>query len=156
MSIRLPRIEALISQQLESATESDLAKLTAGGVPEDADLDYKQQIYGSSDSDKRDLAGDVAALANTLGGLLLIGVQENETGNAAQLSPVLITGQENVRIRQIVATYVAPIPQFEIFHVPSANTPPNSYLLLVVAPSPYRPHAVRVNESLRYPVRDGP
>ena len=156
MSIRLPRIEALIGQQLERGTESDLAKLTAGGVPEDTDLDYKQQLYGSSDSDKRDLAGDVAALANSLGGLLLIGVQENGTGNAAQLSPVAVTGQENVRIRQIVATYVAPIPQFEIFQVPSVNAPSNSYLLLVVAPSAYRPHAVRVNDALRYPVRDGP
>lgn len=32
------------------------------------DLDFKATLYGKSDKERRDLAGDVAALANTAGG----------------------------------------------------------------------------------------
>jgi hypothetical protein len=53
------------------------------------DLDFKKARYGNSDSERRKLAGDVAAMANTAGGVILI----NEIGQAfriqrwSQLSP---------------------------------------------------------------------
>jgi hypothetical protein len=48
--------------------------LVSNQVPEAFDLDYKAELYGGSDSAKRALAGDVAALANTAGGLLVLGI----------------------------------------------------------------------------------
>ncbi|MGP3989126.1 hypothetical protein [Streptomyces sp. 3N207] len=44
-----------------------MSALTGGAVPEDFDLDFKTELYGRSDSAKRDLCGDVAAMANTSG-----------------------------------------------------------------------------------------
>ena len=38
----------------------------------------KGELYGGNDRAKRDLAGDAAALANTAGGVLLLGVAEDD------------------------------------------------------------------------------
>ena len=40
---------------------------------ESYDLDFKAALYGPTDSDKRDLGGDVPAMANTAGGVILLG-----------------------------------------------------------------------------------
>jgi len=42
--------------------------LISNQVAESFDLDFKSEMYGTSDKDKRDAATDVAALANTAGG----------------------------------------------------------------------------------------
>ncbi|MEH0580084.1 RNA-binding domain-containing protein [Streptomyces canus] len=41
-------------------------------------MDLKGELYGGNDRAKRDLAGDAAALANTAGGVLLLGVAEDD------------------------------------------------------------------------------
>ena len=81
------RLSDLLGTRPEDVTEEDLSRLIAGGVREDADLDFKQERYGTSDSARRDLAGDVAAMANTRGGLIIIGIRD-ENDVAIELSPV--------------------------------------------------------------------
>jgi hypothetical protein len=46
--------------------------LVTAEVREDADLDFKQCLYGSGESDKRALAGDIAAMRNAQGGVIVI------------------------------------------------------------------------------------
>lgn len=67
---QLARIETLVGMPLAGVDEVALRRFVDGRVREDQDLDFKRQLYGTNDSAKRDLAGDVAALANTVGGLL--------------------------------------------------------------------------------------
>lgn len=63
---------------VHALTAEHIETLVRDRVPESFDLDYKSTLYGTSDADKRDLSGDVAALANTAGGVILLGVDEDD------------------------------------------------------------------------------
>lgn len=65
----LLRLTDLLGAPPDAALEQHLDSLVEGRVRDDADLDYKQKRYGNSDSDRRALAGDIAAMANDRGGL---------------------------------------------------------------------------------------
>src|SRR5688572_6983205 len=75
---RLPQVETYFGSPLRLLVEATVDRLIAGGVREDLDLDVKQALYGNSDRDKRDLAGDVAAMANTIGGAIVFGIGEDD------------------------------------------------------------------------------
>lgn len=72
----LLRVTDLLGTPPTQVTEQDLARLVDGAVREDADLDFKGAPYGSSDADKRELGADVAAMANSRGGLIIIGIED--------------------------------------------------------------------------------
>ncbi|SRR6266851_2419268 len=63
------RVELLLGAPLAKVHAAAIATLAAGSVREDSDLEFKQQLYGNNDDEKRALAGDVAALVNPIGGV---------------------------------------------------------------------------------------
>lgn len=148
------RLVDLLGARLDEAAEEHLERLVAGGVREDADLDYKQQRYGNSDQAKRDLAGDLAAMANGRGGLIIIGIRD-DNDVAAELTPVELVDGEEARIRQTAASNIAPHLAFDVRTVPTVDDLARGYYLVTIPPSSLRPHAVRKDRDLRYPLRDG-
>jgi Putative DNA-binding domain len=134
--------------------EEHLKALVDSGVREDADLDLKEARYGTSDQDRRKLAGDIAAMANDRGGLIVIGIRDEDDA-AAETTPVELVDGEEGRLRQTAAGNLAPHVPFEIRVVPASHDPERGYYLLIVPPSSLRPHAVRKGLDLRYPRRDG-
>src|SRR5712671_3409758 len=104
------RIELLLSSSLAELGSGDLESLVAGAVPEESDLEYKSQLYGTGDSEKRDLAGDVAAMANGVGGVIIVGVVAAD-GIPTRLAPVELSEKEDLRMRQTITALVAPTPQ---------------------------------------------
>lgn len=64
---------------LKDVTEDDLLALVADGVPESVELDYKEMLPGPP-GERKEFAQDVAALANTRGGVLLYGITERAEG----------------------------------------------------------------------------
>src|SRR6266700_2351768 len=114
------RIEVLFGRPLAEVDATNLRALVNGKIREDADLDFKEQVYGNADADKRDLAGDVAAMANTVGGVIVVGVAEVD-GAATKLAPVALSEAEDLRMRQVVASLVAPVPQLSIHRISTAK-----------------------------------
>lgn len=148
------RLVDLLGAPLHEVTEAHVERLVTGAVREDADLDFKQERYGNSDGAKRELAGDLAAMANDRGGLLVIGVRD-EDDVAVEWTPVELVDGEEARIRQIAASNIAPHLTFDVRVVASEDDPTRGYYLVIVPPSSLRPHAVRKDRDLRYPRRDG-
>jgi hypothetical protein len=148
------RLADLLGARPEDATEEDLSRLIAGGVREDSDLDFKQERYGNSDPARRDLAGDIAAMANTRGGLIIIGIRD-ENDVAVELTPVQLEDGEEARIRQIAASNIAPHLTFDVRVLHNDADESLGYYLLIVQPSSLSPHAVRQDRNLRFPRRDG-
>lgn len=56
-------------------TADDLTALVDAKVPESRVLEYKAQLPGAKDEDKREFLADVSAMANTAGGVILYGVE---------------------------------------------------------------------------------
>lgn len=150
--VRLPSVEARLGTAIGDADEAAIVALV--GVEEDQDLDFKQDVYPPSDAGKNSLATDVAAMANTAGGLIIIGVAEAD-GRATGQTPVPISEGEVLRIRQVVASLVAPPPDLDVRRVTSTAVSGAAYCLIAVARSDRAPHSVRRNNALAYPVRDG-
>jgi hypothetical protein len=71
------RLVDLLGARLEEVVEKHLDRLVTGGVREDADLDFKQDRYGDTDQQRRELAGDLAAMGNGRGGLIVIGIRDD-------------------------------------------------------------------------------
>src|SRR5690242_8893342 len=101
VALRSARLEALLGTRIEQVQHADLMTLVSDLVPEAFDLDYKSEMYGLTDRDKRDAATDVAALANTAGGLLILGIEEDAQARAAAAPGVAVAEADERRIRQI-------------------------------------------------------
>lgn len=144
----------MLGVAVEDADEASVQRLIDAGVEEDDDVDFKAASYGLTDADKRALAGDVAALANHVGGLLLLGVTD-EDGRATNLSAVSIAETEGLRMQQVLTALVFPYVDVAIRRVATDDDPNVGYWLLLVPPSSTSPHGVRVNDGFRYPRRDG-
>jgi schlafen family protein len=154
------RLELILGTPIDGLSVEHLREMmaragTADPVREDFDLDFKESLYGARDEDKYRLAEDVAALANTHGGMILLGVREDrKTGGATELTPVALSDSERLRMQHIIAGNVTPPPAFEIklIHADAGS----GFFAIAVPPSPLAPHAVRAaNMSLRYYRRDG-
>lgn len=155
VALRSARLEALLGSSLEQAQYSQLMTLISNRVAEAFDLDFKSKMYGSSDREKRDAATDVAALANTAGGLLVLGIEEDDQACASAAPGVALSEADERRIRQIVGSQIVPMPVIDVLRIPDPARPDHGLVLIAVPRSPLAPHAVLVNEGLRYPKRNG-
>ena len=113
VALRSRRLETLLGTPLDALQYEHLAALVTSQVAEAFDLDFKAQLYGNSDRDRRGLATDVAALANTAGGLLVLGIEEDRQARAVAAPGVPVSDDQITRILQIVGSLVVPLPVFE-------------------------------------------
>ncbi|MDT3446197.1 ATP-binding protein [Pseudofrankia sp. BMG5.37] len=154
--LRSRRLETIFGKTADALTYADVAQLVDGAVPEADDLDYKRDVYGLKAQDRLKLAGDVAAMANSRGGLVILGMEEDALARAAKAVGVEAAYHEISRMRQIINSLVAPIPRYQIYALEDPDRLGTGFLLLEVPASSAGPHAVVVNQiSLRYPRRSG-
>lgn len=153
--LRSRRLETVLGSALDSLSAGDVRALPAAQVTEAFDLDFKGVLYGNSDSQRRDLCGDVAALANTSGGVIIIGVEEDDHGSACATPGVQLSDAERNRMLQVLASGVAPMPACEVLTIRAAENAEIGWYVLAVPRSQRAPHAVIINDGFRYPVRNG-
>lgn len=98
----------LMGRNFAEIDEGSICSLVSAGVPESVHLDFKRETYGNADADKKEFLKDISAFANTLGGYLLIGVDELE-GAASAIMPVgSDVDQELLRLENIARTGIEP------------------------------------------------
>ena len=104
----------MIAKQLADITEDDIRALIANAVPEGKTIEYKRELPGNSDGDKKEFLADVSSFANTSGGDLVFGVDE------AQGIPSDVVGlhmadrdQEIRRVDSIIGTGLEPRVRYE-------------------------------------------
>jgi predicted HTH transcriptional regulator len=68
----------MILKPFEQIAEDDLLALITDAVSEDRTIDYKGELPGYSDGDKKEVLADVSSFANTSGGDLVFGIDEAE------------------------------------------------------------------------------
>lgn len=152
--LRSRRLESVLGAPVDKLKASDIRALPANQVTEAFDLDFKATLYGSTDKGRRDLCADVAALANTSGGVIILGVTEDEHAAAVAAPGVQLSDAERNRMLQILASGIAPMPACEVLSVREDESDSGWYLLAVPR-SQRAPHAVIMNDGFRFPVRNG-
>lgn len=68
----------MIPKPIDQIEKSDIEALIDNAVREGRGIDYKRELPGTTDNDKREFLADISSFANASGGDLIIGVHEAE------------------------------------------------------------------------------
>ncbi|WP_157847059.1 AlbA family DNA-binding domain-containing protein [Streptomyces achromogenes] len=138
------RLTAALGRHPDHLTEDDLQRAVDSEIPEGIDLDWKKEFYQGTEAGKKELAKDVSAMANTAGGMVVIGVDDGNQDHAHALAPVEpVPGRGEEWIRSVLANWIQPVvPNVGVRIVKSVVKEGKIYWLLTVPPSPQAPHAV--------------
>ena len=125
-------IENLFMDDLPAATPADLEKaivqLAKSGVEEKFRLDFKELWQ----PDKQ--CPDIVALANSYGGLLIVGVSDDRQRLPGTPPPT--NSDLKTQISSTIASRISPVPLFEVHTCPASQNPPNVLVVIRVAPQP--------------------
>ena len=124
-------------------------------IGENLTLDYKRELSTSSDSDRAELCKDVSALANSQGGMIIYGVDEDSTDRTPQLPPVgtpRTVGRQSVEewASQVLRSGVQPPLDFEMDTFDYGGGPDRCELVVLTNASPSAPHMVTLKGANRY------
>lgn len=136
----------------DTINEGDIQELVDAQVPESLRLEYKLMTYGKTGSDKRELLKDVSAFANSHGGHLIIGVEENE-GIASKITGIEIdTDSEILRMEQILRNAIdPPIAGIRIRSIPLVT---GQKILIIRIPRSWNPpHRVSAQGTNKFYIR---
>ncbi len=147
-----PRLTKLFGCPVDQLDEAAIRNAITSRVPENDELDFKREHHDDPD----ELAKDVAALANDLGGVLILGVADDRA-EASFANPVDISDDKQRHITTVINSRIRPfVSGVRIHAVPTARRG-YGFLLIIVPQSSEAPHAIidPGGPALRYPVRDG-
>ncbi|WP_247674535.1 helix-turn-helix domain-containing protein [Micromonospora sp. C51] len=155
--MRWSRIHAQLGEVSGELTYQLLASAVTEQMPEAEDLDWKATLPGKDDTQLDEFAKDVAAMANTAGGLIAYGVAEDRgTGRAKSMQNVDISEGSRRRLRALAANRIHP-PVLGLDLVPlTSDDGQTSLLALSIPRSPDAPHLIGRGNRLGVPYRSGP
>lgn len=141
-------------KRIDEVGEADLQALVSAGVLEAKRIEYKLNLPGSTDNDKKEFLADVSSLANSSGGDIVFGMRE-EKGAATELIgfPSNKVDLEKRRLEDIIRNGIdRRIPNLTVHTVPLAND--RVALLIRVPRSLMGPHMVAFKGSSRFYARN--
>ena len=131
-----------LHKRYDEITQSDIQELLDGQVAEGRTLDYKRDVVGNTDDDKREFRADVSSFANAQGGHIVFGVDEAD-GIAVAVPGVKLSDPdaEILRLEAIIRDSIQPrIPNIGSHAIRMEN---GNYCLVVRIPKSWAmPHAV--------------
>lgn len=141
----------MIERPLDQITLADIEALVTYGRSESASLDFKQAFPKADHKGVRDFLADLTAFANTDGGDIVVGVQEDGNGVAAAIVGIPADGldEELRRIDDQQRSCVDPrVPSFRVHTIDL----PDGLVVLVmrVGASLIAPHRVTHDRSSRF------
>src|SRR6185295_5139153 len=80
-NLRLPDVrpvesQVMIPRAFEAIAKQDIEALVTNAVSEGRTIEYKEQLPGGSDDDRREFLADASSFANAAGGDLIYGIRE--------------------------------------------------------------------------------
>jgi predicted HTH transcriptional regulator len=106
---------SMLDKPLDQITFADLKELIQQRWPEGKAVDYKRDMYGRGDSEKKELLKDLSSFANTDGGDIIIGV--DETAGLPTGIPGVVTSDadaERLRLEEVIRRGIEPRIDFAI------------------------------------------
>src|SRR5664280_2298642 len=137
----------MTSREFDTITNADVEALVTNAVAEGRTIEYKQQLPGNSDEEKREFLADVSSFANAGGGDILYGVVEKRDSDnkptgipeKAQGLPGINTDSEILRLDESIRSGIDPrIPGYRIRGIDGFSAGP--VLLIRVPKSWASPH----------------
>lgn len=143
---------------LNVQTFQDVVSLIQAGEKESAYLDYKKEL-DTSNNGKKELAKDATAFANADGGLILIGIEEDQGIPVDPPTKValLINGRQKIEdwICQVLDTGISPKISYSIKVITERPGDDSGIISLAIFRSSSFPHMATSQDEYRYWARRG-
>lgn len=134
-----------------------IEQLVADQVREGPHLDFKRDLPSWNEAAKQEFLADTTAFANSGGGDLIYGVDEDGQAQASAVIPQTISNvdQEIRRLQDFLLNLAEPrLPGVKIHAVPVSIAGKNGYAVVVRIPQSWAgPHRVKTNQ--HFYIRDG-
>ena len=145
----------VINKKIEDIIESDLEYLIDNEVIEVKKLDYKRELPGNTDSDKKEFLYDISSFANASGGDIIYGIQQdNTTGKPIYpLEGLAITNVDEVkqRLDNIILNGLEPqLPSYSYNIQPIHLSNSNYVIMIRISRSWLNPHRVSFKSSHKF------
>jgi hypothetical protein len=147
-----------LPENLQTTTQTHLEQLVIDQVREGQHLDFKRELPAAwNDAAKHEFLADATAFANSGGGDLIFGVDEDGHAQASALVSQAIANvdQEVRRLQDFLLNLAEPrLPGVRVQAVPVVVAGTNGYVLVVRVPQSWAgPHRVKTNQ--HFFIRDG-
>lgn len=144
----------MFNKQFDAIDRNDIENLVANGVPESKTIEYKEQLPGNSDGDKKEFLADVSSFANASGGDILYGVSEQSGIPTATNALGGIDNDEEIRrLEGIIQTSLA--PRIVGLQIKAIDGFTNGSIILIRIPKSWNsPHMVTFKGSSRFFARN--
>ena len=138
----------------DDISEGDLKELVDVGVPEGLKIDYKRDLYGTSDNDKKEALKDISSFANSFGGHLIVGMDENK-GIPTEITGLhgINTDTEIQRLENLVRDGIE--PRITGLKIKAILLKSDKFVILIRIPKSWNPpHRVSARNVNRFYVRN--
>jgi Putative DNA-binding domain len=140
----------MIEKPLAAIVAADIERLVAEGTTEGRTIEFKRDLPGMKDSERKEFLADVSSFANAAGGDLIYGVEE-KNGTAVRAAGLVIANidAEVLRLDQMIRTGISPrLVGCQVQSVPGL---PNGPAIVVRVPRSWQgPHIVSFQQDFRF------
>lgn len=143
---------SILRTDLQEISEGDVAQLVMDSQPEGLNLEFKRDIYGNSDAEKREFLKDLSSFANSSGGHLLIGIDEHQ-GAARAITPIV--GDPDVTLQRLEQIARAGLePRLVGLQIRAIQITAGGFIYLIRVPKSWNPpHRVSYQNTSRFYIR---
>lgn len=149
----------MIQKSFDDITKPDVDALIANSVNESKTLEYKQELPGNTDANRKEFLADVSSFANASGGDILFGVKAavNDDGKATGAPEgVLPVGdttadEAKLRLEEIVRNGISPRLPVQIREIEGWGNDGQGFVVLLRIPNSFAsPHVVSFKGGSRF------
>lgn len=73
----------MINKKIDDITIDDIKLLIVNSVCESKSLEYKKELHIENDADKKEFLADVSSFANSTGGDIIFGIEEDDNDKSS-------------------------------------------------------------------------
>jgi hypothetical protein len=142
-----------LPENFKSITLESIQQLVDDEVIEDKYLEYKRQLPGGSDKDKHEFLADVSAFANTFGGDIIFGIEEDDRHAPSKIVGIAEADHDEVnqRLENMLRSGLEPcLPDIQFRWVPDEE---KNVLVIRIGRSWISPHRVTLKNASRFFLR---
>ena len=93
----------MINKQFDLISKSDIESLIYNSVTEKRTIEYKEQLSGNSEGDKKEFLADISSFANASGGDIIYGIQEQRDSKGKTTGiPEAVKGISGINSDEVV------------------------------------------------------
>lgn len=141
---------SLADTNLDAITEAAVRALVEQGYAESKVIEYKRDLPGPSEGEKKEFLADISSMANTAGGHVVFGVRA-EDGIPKEITPLTVASPEpeELRLQNILQDGLQPrVPGVQLRFIPLAT---GGFVLLIRVPRSWvAPHQVTYQKVFRF------